>query len=146
VPRPLERAVLRCLAKDPAERFASAQELIVALDAASASEPRRWLPAALGVGAVLAMALLAWQLGRAAPAADASVAPSAAISLELTRPRPPATPTPSSPTPSAIPPAVSAPPVPSVRTPAGKIVPTRAPLAAKSVSPSPKRDPLNEQK
>jgi zinc protease len=66
LPKYIEAAILRCLEKDPADRFQSVEDVIVALEGGSVPVPvprpsrrieRKWLAAA---GAVLAMAAFAW--------------------------------------------------------------------------------------
>jgi TolB-like protein/tRNA A-37 threonylcarbamoyl transferase component Bud32/Flp pilus assembly protein TadD len=77
VPAAVERVLARALAKEPNDRFTTAQELSAALEAAGASprasEPtsRRRAAALLGVGAVAATALLfALGLQRSQPESD----------------------------------------------------------------------------
>jgi tRNA A-37 threonylcarbamoyl transferase component Bud32 len=78
----LDAVVRRALAKDPAQRYASAKEMLGALDARAParSGERKWLPLAIGVGAVAAAVVITWQVmvrSRSdAPAArDAASAP-----------------------------------------------------------------------
>lgn len=80
VPTQLEHAVMRALAKDPAQRFASTAELADSLWRALLPEtaperplgPRRWGWLALGVASAAAVALGVWAVrtGRSAPAAE----------------------------------------------------------------------------
>ena len=76
VPAPLERVVLRCLEKDPDDRFQSARDVAFALEALStgsasapgttlpAAKSRRWLWAAAGLFGVAAVAGIASVAGR----------------------------------------------------------------------------------
>ncbi len=137
VPRALERTVLRCLAKDPAQRFATAEELIAALAAVHDSSDRSRLPIALGAGAVLGVALIAWQLTRPSAPAAVSAVPMPTVAPEPAPSTPVAAPA-ASPTASA--PAMASAPLPKP----ARI--TRAPAPKPSASARPKRDPLSEQK
>jgi len=77
-----ERIILRCLERDPADRFASATDLLHALRGESvapgrgkAFRKRRLIAgAALGVGLVLAASLLLYRARRSPPAAPSAVA------------------------------------------------------------------------
>ncbi len=91
VPEPLRRVVARALAKDPAERFQSAEEMTAALDGLDAGSTvllrsggrRRWLAA----GAAVLVALLAfWALRSwqpASPDTAAETAPDRELSERL---------------------------------------------------------------
>jgi serine/threonine-protein kinase len=92
----LERVILRCLRKKPEERFASAEEVLVALEGGDAPVPRRTggrarLALVAGAGAIGAVAALSFgarqsahTLGSSAPAAPASIASAAPVSTAVT--------------------------------------------------------------
>ncbi len=136
VARPLEQVVLRCLAKDPASRFPSAEEVIAALDAAGQPERRRWPLVAIAAGGAAAFGFVLWRSSGSTPAA----APSAQVAPEPPRSGPTAVPTlpPSTPE-TVLPPASAAATAP-------KAVRRQMPAPVKSASPASKRDPWSEQK
>ena len=68
VPKHINRIVLKCLARHPSKRYASAAEVLAALDdetgplIANAEKPRRWQRALAGLGALALVALLFWSI------------------------------------------------------------------------------------
>lgn len=66
VPKHINRVVLKCLARHPSKRYASAAEVLAALDEESPpvvtldQGPRRWLKPLAALGAIVVIALLAW--------------------------------------------------------------------------------------
>jgi serine/threonine-protein kinase len=133
LPPALRPVLARCLAKQPASRFASARELVDALDAARRGEdatprrPRAWSRAMLGFGAVLlAVAAGVALIGQwLEPAATPPSAEAPLTSVETTLPSPSATPLAPSPSVHRVDRRANAP----VRTP------TPIPTAAPSASP-----------
>lgn len=112
VPKHINRIVLKCLARHPSKRYASAAEVLAALDddprpiVASDAKPRRWRPALAALGAVLAVALVFWAIlpGSARPPAAPAVpdakggalppkADSVVVRVDTARQEPPPTPT-----------------------------------------------------
>lgn len=93
-PSALSAVVDRCLAKDPAERFASVDELMIALDGAQARRPWGLIAAAAllfvaagaGVGAIVAQQNKAVDLPPVP--ADVSPAPTPAVALQAPAPAP----------------------------------------------------------
>ena len=94
VPPELDRTVLRCLAKDPADRFPSARELSAELEsirfpaAAQSPSPRPrgrrlgWALAALASACLIAAAILAFRPGKSpSPAALPAGSPGARVSV-----------------------------------------------------------------
>ena len=89
VPPALAALVHRCLAKDPAQRPATADDVVVALDAALAGGPLgaaaapalRWRLPALAATVVLGLTLAWWLFGRRA--ATAAVAPNSLAVMPL---------------------------------------------------------------
>jgi len=79
-----ESAILRCMARDPAQRFASAGDVVAALESTASPAPRRLLRAGVAVTGLLLLALAATALWRARPVSPAdrptAGAPSAAAS------------------------------------------------------------------
>ncbi len=90
VPRWLDQVVLRCMQRDPAERYASAQELALALRSGSEGQRSAW-PAgawvALAVGGLLAVAggtlVLLDAAGPGGAQAQISPAPSASLPAQV---------------------------------------------------------------
>lgn len=80
VPKQINRVVLKCLARHPGKRYASAAEVLAALDdeprpmIAAAEKPRRQRRVLAGLGAMVLVALLFWVVlpGAAKPPAPAS--------------------------------------------------------------------------
>jgi serine/threonine-protein kinase len=92
----LERVILRCLRKKPEERFASAEEVLAALEGGDAPAPRRPVGPArmalvVGAGVIVAVAALSFgvrqsahTLGSSTPAAPASIASAAPVPTAIT--------------------------------------------------------------
>ncbi|HEY6724491.1 MAG TPA: serine/threonine-protein kinase, partial [Polyangiaceae bacterium] len=78
VPKHINRIVLKCLARHPSKRYASAAEVLAALDDEPSSSvagddvPPRWRKAFAGLGAVIVIALIFWAVlpGAARPPGD----------------------------------------------------------------------------
>jgi serine/threonine-protein kinase len=133
----LERLILRCLRKKPEERFSSAKDLAVALEATRVARPRRWpawataLAAAAAASLVTILGVRRARVSDFAPRAGTSEAPSA-------------TPLPAVPTiaagllavsaapPSEAPPAAG--PPPAVATEAAPIRPRARPVSPRAPS------------
>ncbi|HEU5072572.1 MAG TPA: serine/threonine-protein kinase [Polyangiaceae bacterium] len=82
VPKHINRIVLKCLARHPSKRYASAAEVLAALDDEAhpnqaVEKPRRWRWAFAGLGGAAAVAMLLWAMPGSAPPPPASNDPAA---------------------------------------------------------------------
>ena len=140
IPPELRTVLRKALAKDPAERYASAREMAEGLRVAREGGSRGIRPTAvapfhpargslrvaLAVMAVVSIAVLGWLYrGRVRPLATPEQTPPVPTSATATLPPAPA----SSPSASLVPPMVSSPPVPGARRSA---TPTPTPVASTS--------------
>jgi serine/threonine-protein kinase len=104
VPPALDELVLRGLSRDPSERFASAEEMALALErAAPPATPREvsaWLQSLAGDALARRAALVTEMDGGRAPAASPAPASSAALPAPAAVPAPAASPAPAAPAPS----------------------------------------------
>jgi tetratricopeptide (TPR) repeat protein/tRNA A-37 threonylcarbamoyl transferase component Bud32 len=90
IPVEWDRAIMRCLARDPADRFPTAQAVIEALQPNASPAPGAWgryAGVAVVTAAIIVVGMLGWRAmatRRTAPAAPATTSPRAAI--DHTRP------------------------------------------------------------